>query len=270
MSAPMNPPHSNAIPVKTRAVIAAVAVLVLIASLFAVRAMSGGSDPDAPNGLSLTAKNGTVNATWNTVSGADEYILIRDDNTVAYRGPESKAVDATAPTGEHTYRVRAVNDGRWSAESGDTKVTVESGWGAIAPLVAEFPDLLPQTPLLLGWEDINCRSMVRAVKIERGSSDAGNGAPLVKARLHCFNTDLMLQPVWMTSKNAVDQLFADMSKSAPAGESIRWRLGTGYVVEADKAIYLRFDDHDDLAVLAQLDKGGKKELVDLANKMPFE
>lgn len=269
MTAPNVSAGRNAIPGKTLAVIAAGAVLVLIAALFVVRATTGSSSPDAPAGLSLTADDGKVKAVWNTVSGADEYILIRDGGTVVYRGEDTNAVDLTAATGEHSYRLRAENNGRWSAESADTKVTVVSGWGQDAPLIAQVPQVLPQTPAVTGWRDINCRSMVRALKIERGSSDAGNGDPLVKARLHCFNKDLIVQPAWMTSKNATDQFFADVSKSAPV-EPVTWRHGTGYVIEEDQVIYLRFAERDDLVFVVKLDKADKAALVDLANSMPFE
>lgn len=129
--------------------------------------------------------------------------------------------------------------------------------------------MLPQTPDVTGWQDVTCRSLVRALKIERGSSDAGSGDPLVQARLHCFNKDLIVQPVWMTSKNATDQFFADVSKSAPV-ESVTWRHGTGYVIEEDQAIYLRFAKRDDLIFILKLNKADKAALVDLANSMPFE
>ncbi|ALG83771.1 hypothetical protein ACH46_03660 [Gordonia phthalatica] len=269
MSTPMTTAGRTGIPTKTIAIIAVVAVLVLLASLFAVRSMVGSSTPDAPSGLSVSYEDGKVKAVWNTVSGADEYVLVRDDSTVAYSGSESKAEDLTATAGEHTYRVRAANSGRWSAESAETKVAVLTGWGQLTQFVTQFPDLLPKTPDAEGWQGITCRSMVRALLIERGPSDHGSGDPLVRARMHCFTSDISLQPMWMTSKNAVDQLMSEVSKD-DSPESISWRYGTGYVVESARTIYLRFSDRDDLVINLSLKAGGKKELLDLANSMPLE
>ncbi|EGD53608.1 hypothetical protein [Gordonia neofelifaecis] len=259
----------SGIPAKTLMVVAAVAVLVLVASLFAVRAIIGGSSPDAPGGLSLSADGGEVKAVWNGVSGADEYLLIRDDGTVVYSGPDTTAVDQTAGTGDHRYRLRAADSGRWSADSAESKVTVVSGWGTLAPMAAQFPKLLPQTPDAKGWQDITCRSMVRAMRIERGPSDTGSGAALIKDRMHCFNPKLVIQPAWMTSKDATDQLFTDISKNA-SPESVSWRYGTGYVVESEHAAYLRLADRDDVVFTVLLDAGGRKELLDVANQIPLD
>ncbi|MBM7367534.1 hypothetical protein [Gordonia hydrophobica] len=269
MSSPMTPTGRTTIPAKTLAIIAAIAVLVLIASLFVVRAVTGSAAPDTPTGLSLSYDKGTVKAAWNRVSGADEYVLIRDDGVVVYSGGDSTAEDPTAPTGEHRYRVRASDSGRWSGESPETTVTVTSGWGQSAPFMAEFPQLLPQTPQASGWEGLTCRSMVRALKAERGPSDAGAGEPMVKLRMHCFNSEIVVQPGWMTSKNAVDRVLSDLTKTAKA-ESISWRYGTGYVVEDEHTAYLRFSDRDDLMFVVTVDKADEKGILDVVNAMPLD
>ncbi|GAA2371831.1 MULTISPECIES: hypothetical protein [Gordonia] len=256
-------------PARPVLIIAAVAVLVLLASLFAVRAMLGGSAPDSPGGLSLSADGGEVKAVWNGVSGADEYLLIRDDGVVVYSGPDTTAVDRTAGTGDHRYRLRAADSGRWSADGAESKVTVVSGWGELGPLAAQFPRLLPQTPEATGWQDLTCRSMVRAMPAERGPSNTGSGRALVKSRMHCFNSEMVIQPAWMTSKDATDQVFTDISKNA-SPESIGWRHGTGYVVESEHAAYLRLADRDDVVFTVLLDRGGRRELLDVANRLPID
>lgn len=269
MATPMHPAGRTGLSRKTIGIIVVVAALVFVASLFAVRAMVGGSTPDAPTGLSVSFENGKVKAAWNRVDGGDEYVLIRDEGTVAYSGSDSTAEDGTAPTGQHTYRVLAANDGRWSSESAETKVTVGSAWGRVAPFMAEYPQLLPQTPEETGWEGLSCRTLVRALKLERGSSDTGSGTPLAKARVHCFNSKVIIQPGWMTSKNAVDQVLADLTKSQPT-ESIGWRYGTGYFSAVEHAAYLRLSDKPDEMFVVTVDGADKQGVLDVVNAMPLD
>ena len=86
----------------TIAVIVAAVLLVAVGSFFSVRALTRIDVPDAPTGLTVDAGTGRLVATWDSVPGASGYQLVRDNGVVVYRGPQTEAVDAAVPAGEHT------------------------------------------------------------------------------------------------------------------------------------------------------------------------
>lgn len=254
---------------KAKLFIAGVAVLLFLAVLFSVRPLVADSAPDVPSGLSVSAENGKVKVVWNSVSGADEYILTRDGSTVIYQGSKTTAEDLTAATGGHKYQVRALSSGAMSSPSEEGKVTVTSGWGDIAVQVAQFPKLLPQTPEATGWNGMACRTMVKAVNDELGAGDTGSDKPMVAARLNCFKGTTVLQPMWMTSKESADSVMSRITKTATP-EAISWRYGTGYWVPEEASAYLRLTDHPDVLLAIITPKGTKDQSIQLMNSMPID
>ncbi|WP_026919618.1 hypothetical protein [Gordonia shandongensis] len=268
MSAPNAVRHG--IKGRTLAVIAAGAALVLVASLFAVRAMTQSSAPSAPSGLTLSMEGTAVKAVWNSVSGADEYTLVRDDDVVVYTGSDTSAVDRSARTGKHSYRVRAADGGAESSDSAPAEFTVEAGWGTgVQRLVDMFPRVLPESPTTTGFDDISCRSLVQGTSGEMGAGDRGSDKPLVERRVHCFTPTVALQVTLATSKESADALLSEASKK-PSAESVTWRYGTGYVVEQTGIAYLRPDTHDDVVIVMRIDDADKEKLLEFANTLPLE
>ena len=255
---------------KTMLFIALGAVAVLLITLLGVRfAFLGDGAVDSPSGLSVAVEDGAVKAAWTGVSGADEYVLSRDDGVVVYQGPDTTAVDDMVSGGEHTYRVQAVAGGVMSAPGNESKVTAADTWGDMTPLVKQFPELLPQSPDRTGWESVQCRRLYGGFQAELGTGPAGSGKALTKARLTCGSTTVALGVAWLESKDATDQVFTDISKQAGA-QAVRWRYGTGYAVESAFVAYLRSDIHPEMWFAVGIDDAKTDDVIDMANTMPLE
>lgn len=260
-------------PTRNQLIVVAVgAILLLVAALFATRALFGGtSAPDEPTGLSVNFDKARVAAIWNGSDGADSYILTRDDGVVVYAGPETKASDDTASQGKRSYRVQAVRQGVMSRATEDSTVEVGPTWGAAAPLVAQFPAMLPQSPDASGWRNVYCFPGIRANNDELGSGIGGSERLGNLARLTCRSSEVdALQVNWLASKEPIDAMYSKIS-SQPGAQPIKWRHGTGYVLEGPGEAYLRMDDHDTVHLLLRLrPKANKEQLVEAANDLPID
>ena len=123
-----------------------VAAVVAVGGFVVVRSVTAPDAPDTPGGLTLQARPGRVVASWDPVSGASAYQLLRGDGYVVHQGPETSAEDVSVPAGEHDYRVIAIRAGVYSEPGPVQRVRTGASWGEFAPLVAQFPELLPQAP----------------------------------------------------------------------------------------------------------------------------
>lgn len=250
--------------------IAVLAVIALVGGFLVTRSLGAVDAPASPTGLQLTRGTGQVTATWQPVAGADGYQLVRGD-VVVYDGKDTKAVDQTVTAGAHTYRVQAVRRDAVSAPGESRTIDAGQGWGLYAPLIAEFPALLPQAPDAKGWDDLTCLWMLNPVRGERGPSESGVGEVWTKLRIRCADPGLTIamHVFWFDDKDGLD---GALSQFAETGTPIKWNQGTGYVVPGDGSIYVKFDDPARrLAVIAM--KGvtstmTSKELLDLANSLP--
>lgn len=249
--------------------VAAVAVVVFLLCLFAIRFTVGGSGAvNTPSGLTTSADNGAVKIAWTGVAGADGYQVRRGDAVVVYEGDATTFVDDEAPNGRHRYTVRAVSDGVESASSAASEVTVGSSWGTYTPYVRQFPDLLPQAPDVTGWKDLDCVWTLYGFKDEMGRAAEGSGKPLSRARVACNSPELALAIGWMNSKEAADTIFGRASR-LPGIEAVKWRHGTGYYDGDGHQLNLR-PDRGDVWIGIGADGATKEQLLELANAMPLE
>ncbi len=140
---------------------AAVVAVLLIAGGTTAAVLLGRSEPEVtapatPAGLTATADGRTVSVNWSGSTGATGYTLSRSGSTV-YTGVAARYTDAKVPPGDYSYTVTASNSGgQASAASGPVYVKVTDPWGAAAPVVDEFPDLLPATPTTTGYGGSTC------------------------------------------------------------------------------------------------------------------
>ncbi|MGB6038832.1 MAG: hypothetical protein WBG39_03130 [Gordonia sp. (in: high G+C Gram-positive bacteria)] len=224
----------------------------------------------APEGLQAKASVGVVEISWNSVEGADQYMLVRDDGEVIYAGDETRYSDFSAKFGERRYVVISTVDGRESPASAETVVKVDSGWGDWGSYAAEFPKLLPRTPKQVGWQQSTCQWMIRPDRAELGSGPQGSGHPVGRARIACMSPDsVALQVVWVASAEEVDEFFGRAS-AFDGAEAISWRYGTGYVRIQAGEIYIRADDRNDVFFAIGKSGATKSELIRLANSMDLD
>lgn len=273
MTAPQNAPSAAMSGSRRRTmrvvylvVIAIALALSMLIAYFSARALTSVSAPDK---LAADASAGAVTLTWNAVDGADSYTLVRDGGTVIYSGPDRTFVDIAADAGTRRYTVSATDGTRESPMSAEVEAKVMSGWGDIAPFVAQFPDLLPSNPEQVGWQDVRCQWMIRPDQSELGSGPTGSGQVIGKARMACSSpSTISFQIGWMASKDATNTYFARLSKDADRS-AISWRHGSGYVDERYSEIYLRLDDHPDVFIGLADDGASRDELLKLADSIPI-
>ncbi|GED96878.1 fibronectin type III domain-containing protein [Gordonia crocea] len=257
---------------RTVALLAAALVTALVA-YGGVRFLSpGGSAPAAPTGLELTVGVGNVSAKWQSVTGADRYLLLRGDEVV-YAGAEPHGTDVTVTKGRQTYRVQAIARGVSSALSEPRTTEAGEGWGVGAPLVALFPKLLPPAPKTEAqWRGLRCNWQIRPGRNELGPSEHGAGSLGMRYRLICAaDMVLSLHTMWFTSKDAVDGY---MSKVIRDSQALRWNHGSGFWLGSTNEGYLKFDDPKlSLVVIgiAHSDNkpGSRSEFLTVANDLPI-
>lgn len=249
----------------------ALAFLAIVLTVGALtRAFVAEPDISAPDGLVLTPAAGAIDAQWNSVDGAEKYMLIRKDGTVAYVGAESTAKDSTPLAGKQSYRVIAIGEGgRESAASAAANVQVDDTWGDLFPFVKQFPKLLPQVPSAEGWSSVGCIPMVRPDAAELGQGDSGSGRVIGQARIGCSSSDITsLQVSWMISKEAADIFFGSVS-AKPGRKAVRWQFGTGYFDALNSDLYLRLDEHDTVFIGLGVKGATQAQLLELANSLPL-
>nr|MBA3251283.1 hypothetical protein [Geodermatophilaceae bacterium] len=112
--------------------------------------------PPAPQALQVLRESGEVHVSWDGVDGASTYNLFRGTVRV-YAGAFTTYVDDAAPLGTNQYSVLAVaSDGTLSERSRAVPITLSDSWGALAEIVAAFPNLLPSNPTENGYEESVC------------------------------------------------------------------------------------------------------------------
>ncbi|MBY4573557.1 hypothetical protein ACN94_08160 [Gordonia paraffinivorans] len=224
------------------ALVVVAALLVGVGAFLSVRALTGVDVPDAPRGLRLDERSGRLVASWEPVSGASGYQLVRDDGLVVYRGDETEAVDVAVPAGEHTYRVVALRGDASSPPSEPKSVRTGNGWGVYAPLVAQFPELLPQAPdAVAAWNDARCVRRYSGGRDEVGPSETGNGRVRTVFVVRCTAgaVDRPFGVFWFASKDALN---AEYSRSSATSRPVRWRHGTGLIDENGRGVFKITDD----------------------------
>ncbi|WP_168700055.1 fibronectin type III domain-containing protein [Gordonia paraffinivorans] len=235
-------PRRRVVPGWAVALVVVAALLVGVGAFLSVRALTGVDVPDAPRGLRLDERSGRLVASWEPVSGASGYQLVRDDGLVVYRGDETEAVDVAVPAGEHTYRVVALRGDASSPPSEPKSVRTGNGWGVYAPLVAQFPELLPQAPdAVAAWNDARCVRRYSGGRDEVGPSETGNGRVRTVFVVRCTAgaVDRPFGVFWFASKDALN---AEYSRSSATSRPVRWRHGTGLIDENGRGVFKITDD----------------------------
>ncbi|MDS1113160.1 fibronectin type III domain-containing protein [Gordonia westfalica] len=253
----------------TIAVIVAAVLLVAVGSFFSVRALTRIDVPDAPTGLTVDAGTGRLVATWDSVPGASGYQLVRDNGVVVYRGPQTEAVDAAVPAGEHTYRVAALDGDAVSPPSPPQSVRTGATWGVYAPLVAQFPELLPQTPdTAAKWNNAECVRRYAGGRDEVGPSETGNGQvrSVFVVRCAAGAVDRPFGVFWFASKDALN---AEYSRSSATSRPVRWKHGTGLIDENGRGVFKITDDPArELAMIVVL-RTPAQDVLEMVDSMPI-
>ena len=254
------------------AVIAVLSVVALVGAYLGVRALDTPSAPDAPTGLELTKEPGRVKATWQSVDGASGYRIVRDD-VVVYSGPHTTATDITVTKGEHSYRVFAIKDDRDSAASESESIAAGAGWGLYAPLVGQFPDLVPQAPdIASSFEGTRCVWMIVPSLDERGPAENGNGNQRTVARIRCATQGLErnFALTWYVNQDARNAAF---SKEAETGHPVSWKHGTATIdpVKGRGMFKISDDPAQELStvIIAGAIKLTEQQILDFANSLPI-
>lgn len=254
---------------RTYLIAGAAAIVVLLASMLIIRfGVESTGSVSTPFGVASTMKGTKVQLSWNAVSGASSYEVIRDGNTVIYSGSDKIAVDAAVPAGKHSYVVRAIKNGVRSASSTDETVTIDSSWGVYQPFVDTISKLMPKTPAAQGWEGVYCEWAIQPRTAEIGPSPLGSGKVQSRARVNCNGSPVYFAVGWLVSKATTDSYFADNLKR-PGMEAITWDHGTGYFDPTTSTVVLRTDLVEN-AWIGLGGASGKDGLIALANKMPIE
>ncbi|MDL9936527.1 fibronectin type III domain-containing protein [Gordonia sp. ABSL1-1] len=253
--------------------IAGLAVVALVAGYLITRAVTGADGPETPENLQLKALTGQVEATWDAVADADSYQLLRGDRVV-YSGPAPHGIDATVTEGKNIYRVLAIRHGIVSPPSAPVEVSAGPGWGLYAPLMAQYPVLLPQAPDEIAWEGAQCVWMLNGAESERGPSQTGSGDLQTVMRIRCATSNYRnaFGVFWFASKDAVNRSF---TAYAPTGQPIRWSHGTGVVdTEQGRAMLKIADDpaHElsVIVIVSTFEKMTVGQIVEFANRMPVQ
>nr|WP_244278432.1 fibronectin type III domain-containing protein [Gordonia westfalica] len=253
----------------TIAVIVAAVLMVAVGSFFSVRALTSIDVPDAPTGLTVDAGTGRLVATWDSVPGASGYQLVRDNGVVVYRGPQTEAVDAAVPAGEHTYRVAALDGDAVSPPSPPQSVRTGATWGVYAPLVAQFPELLPQTPdTAAKWNNAECVRRYAGGRDEVGPSETGNGQvrSVFVVRCAAGAVDRPFGVFWFASKDALN---AEYSRSSATSRPVRWKHGTGLIDENGRGVFKITDDPArELAMIVVL-RTPAQDVLGMVDSMPI-
>lgn len=255
------------------ALIAVLAVAALVGAFLAARALTGAGAPPAPGGLAVTAGAGHVSARWDAVDGATSYQLLRDDTTVVYSGPATTARDDTVDGGRHHYQVRAVSGGMDSAPSDPVEVEATRGWGLYAPLIAQFPRMLPQAPDIASpWQATRCVWLLGASPDELGPSAAGSGEVRTVMRIRCATENLThsFGVFWYASRDGLNAAFTEQTEG---GHPVGWAHGTGRIdSQAGRGVF-KIADHPEQELAMIVVASGvhltDRQILVFVNSMPI-
>ncbi|MGB3301153.1 hypothetical protein [Gordonia sp. (in: high G+C Gram-positive bacteria)] len=255
---------------RTYFIAGAVALAVLLASMLIIRFGVEGTRPvDRPSGLTSTVEGTKVQLSWNGVSGADWYQVIRDKGTVVYVGSATTATDSTAPQGKRSYVIRAERNGVWSEPSAATEVTVDASWGVYQPFVDTVPKLLPKSPDGQGWEGAYCEWAIAPTTAEVGPEPMGSGKVRTRARINCNGSSAVYVVSWLVSADATDEFFKTKASDS-GGDEIAWKHGTGIFDPKQNAAFLRTDLVKNSWIAVSVPGGTKQQMIETANKLPLE
>jgi hypothetical protein len=111
---------------------------------------------DAPT-PTATADAGAVQLNWEPVTGAERYEVSRNGELQADDVTEGGYLDPTAPVGDHTYDVTAVDeDGAGSTAVGSVQIFSPGPWDEAYEIAVAFPDLIGASPDDAGWNGATC------------------------------------------------------------------------------------------------------------------
>jgi hypothetical protein len=179
-----------------------------------------------------TADGGQVQLTWEQVTGAERYEVTRNGESLDTAVTEGSYVDDTAPLGDHSYDVTAVDeDGSGSTATGTVQVFSPGPWGDAYEISVAFPDLVGAGPDDTGWNGSTC-----ATDIVEGT----------KALIFCdYSNGVYIEVSQFADAGQRDARIAEIEAAAGV-ESGTWSYGDGaaegdlYVSGADSDTAWRF------------------------------
>lgn len=263
MATPAPTPAATRKPKLGWIVVAVVAVIVLVAAFLLTRALSASSAPDTPGGLSVEAQPGQVTASWEAVSGAESYRLLRTDGVVAYSGPETTTVDKGVVQGEQSYQVVAVRKGSVSAPSVAQTVEVEGGWGPFEQFTAQFPNAISSPGPGIATDDNSCLARRGGTGDEVAAAPNGNGQLRTLFSVRCYDSSRNAYGLfWFANEDALNASYATYAENA---RPVRWAHGTGVIDdERDRGAFKITDDPERASVMVVV-LGMGSDILDIAN-----
>lgn len=274
-ASPPPPPPPPSPPRGFRSAPWVIALVVVSAAVIAaggfllVRSVTAPDAPETPGGLTLTARPGHVVATWQPVPGASSYQLVRGDGYVVYDGAGTEAIDARVPPGEHEYRVIAVRDGVYSEPGPGQRIRTGESWGEFAPLVAQFPEMLPQSPdTAATWMNAECIRRYSGGRDEVGPSENGVGEVRTVFVVRCAAgaVDRPFGVFWFASKDALN---AEYSRLSSTSRPVKWRHGTGLIDENGRGVFKITDDPArELAMIVVLETESQ-DILEMVDSLPL-
>ena len=181
----------------------------------------------------------------------------------------AEVLDAAVPAGEHTYRVAALDGNAVSPPSPPQSVRTGASWGVYAPLVEQFPELLPQTPdTAAKWNDTECVRRYAGGRDEVGPSETGNGKVRTVFVVRCAAgaVDRPFGVFWFASRDALN---AEYSRSSATSRPVRWRHGTGLIDENGRGVFKITDDPArELAMIVVLQTPAQN-VLEMVDSMPI-
>jgi hypothetical protein len=170
---------------------------------------------DAP-APTATADGPQVQLTWEAVTGAERYEVTRNGESLATDVTQGSYVDETAPLGDHSYDVTAVDeDGAGSTATASVQVFSPGPWGDAYGIAVAFPDLVGESPDAGGWNGSTC------------ASDIVEGT---QALIYCeYGDGVYMEVSQFTDAGQRDARIAEIQGNAGV-QSGTWSYGTGAAV----------------------------------------
>ena len=154
-----------------------------------------------------------VELLWEAVTGAERYEVTRNGELQADDLTEGSYVDQTAPLGDQSYEVTAVDeDGAGSTATAAVQVFSPGPWGEAYEIAVAFPDLIGAGPSEPGWNGSSC------------SADTVDGT---KALILCEYADgVYIEVSQFTDAGQFDARVTDI-KTSEGATTGTWSYGSG-------------------------------------------
>ncbi|MCF8603061.1 serine/threonine protein kinase [Gordonia sp. HY442] len=272
------PPNSAATPWYRRVPVVASAAVVLAAAIGIGGgfAWASGGGLETPTGVQVDATAKGVEMSWDSVSGASEYLIKEDDEVIRTVSDTSFTYTTPFP-GEHTYSVAARSTTKGGSDfSSSDPVDVSLTWGVLGDVAAMYPQLLPATPVSTGgFDGLECRAEgPRATDRRPAASilctkDSESGAAEYQVRIFVY-PDHDNASLGATSRTPIRD---DSEYNKKSAQNRKGMIHTGVEDGESRSVFTFDDDADPHArtfvEVAYPGTKNTKQARDLLGRLPF-